>query len=527
MKEITRIHLARVAYDIEITAKKQLETYLEAVQKALDADDDTMSEIEARIVEILASRGVQGDDIVTADDVTAVKSQLGDPSEFVDDTVGEHEASEPSSRRLMRSTDNAIFGGVCGGIGEFFDLNVTGLRWVAIALTIMTGGALIPVYIALWIILRPAKSAADRLQLRGETVTPAAMKRLVEQEKGIMPEGSQIGVLVLRALLTIGFSLAALGALVLTVGSVVTRPLLFVGHDAYGYSGWIIAAGVLAVLAGVLFIVLMVLAAIVSARWKITRRSILSAAVITFIGLMSFGLAVTVGGYSLGRANTALDAAAQNLMVTKKVSDVPLAVGKSLTITSPLTASGVEYHVTNDKPHAVIQYLSGQARPRIVVDKTNAVTIKMDGECHGSMTSYCMADTTVILYGPEVEALTAQSGAVRYYAAKQSKLSVSVQPDASLIVGDGRIDTLSGSVSVNGSVSVEDPATISSVDLHMAASSYGSFSSLDNLSLTVPEMCSDDVSVFVDVRALNTLTVNGHDTSLGDLNSRCLQLNQN
>ena len=54
MKEITRIHLAKTAFSVEIDAKKSLEKYLNSIQKNMHADEEAMKEIEARMVEILA-----------------------------------------------------------------------------------------------------------------------------------------------------------------------------------------------------------------------------------------------------------------------------------------------------------------------------------------------------------------------------------------------------------------------------------------------------------------------------------------
>ncbi|RYF29025.1 MAG: hypothetical protein EOO17_03020 [Chloroflexi bacterium] len=76
MKEITRIHLAATAFNIDITAKKELEKYLEAIEKSLRADEDTLREIEARIVELLADRGVTGERVVTLGDVEVIDLAL-------------------------------------------------------------------------------------------------------------------------------------------------------------------------------------------------------------------------------------------------------------------------------------------------------------------------------------------------------------------------------------------------------------------------------------------------------------------
>ena len=58
MKEITRIHLAKIPYEIEIPAKKQLEKYLKDL-KIYSSDKDIFEDVEIRITEILAELGVK------------------------------------------------------------------------------------------------------------------------------------------------------------------------------------------------------------------------------------------------------------------------------------------------------------------------------------------------------------------------------------------------------------------------------------------------------------------------------------
>jgi len=63
MKEITRIHLAKTPYDIELDAKEVLQKYLSEIKQMMGAED-TMYEIEARMVELLGERGVQSNGII-------------------------------------------------------------------------------------------------------------------------------------------------------------------------------------------------------------------------------------------------------------------------------------------------------------------------------------------------------------------------------------------------------------------------------------------------------------------------------
>ena len=78
MKEITRIHLAKTAYDIEVTAKKQLEKYITSLE-SYTQDADVLADVEIRMTELLAERKVQPGGVIAADDVAAIRAQLGEP----------------------------------------------------------------------------------------------------------------------------------------------------------------------------------------------------------------------------------------------------------------------------------------------------------------------------------------------------------------------------------------------------------------------------------------------------------------
>ena len=75
MKEITRIHIAKTSYDIEIGAKKELEKYITKLELYAD-DPNLLEDIEIRLTEILSDRGVEKDGVITAEDVDAIRTQL-------------------------------------------------------------------------------------------------------------------------------------------------------------------------------------------------------------------------------------------------------------------------------------------------------------------------------------------------------------------------------------------------------------------------------------------------------------------
>ncbi len=93
MKEITRVHLAKTPYDIEVDAKKALEKYLAEIERMMGSEE-AMREIEARMVELLGERGVAAGGVISASDVADLRQKMGEPKEFSD---GEGQAEADSS----------------------------------------------------------------------------------------------------------------------------------------------------------------------------------------------------------------------------------------------------------------------------------------------------------------------------------------------------------------------------------------------------------------------------------------------
>lgn len=60
-----------------------------------------------------------------------------------------------ANKKLYRSNDR-VFGGVCAGLAEYFDFDVTAVRAAYALLTFFTAFSDIPCYFILWLIM-PAK----------------------------------------------------------------------------------------------------------------------------------------------------------------------------------------------------------------------------------------------------------------------------------------------------------------------------------------------------------------------------------
>jgi phage shock protein PspC (stress-responsive transcriptional regulator) len=55
-------------------------------------------------------------------------------------------------KKVYRSTDNKVIGGVCGGLGEYLEIDPNLVRVIAVVLFLATQGFVLPVYVVGWII---------------------------------------------------------------------------------------------------------------------------------------------------------------------------------------------------------------------------------------------------------------------------------------------------------------------------------------------------------------------------------------
>ena len=180
MNEILRIHIAGVAYDIDISAKRDLEKYLTNIKKSLGPDSDALEDIEIRITEILATRGVAKNDVITPQDLKAVRDQLGEPEDFASNPSDSSEPETPTtkpSKKFYRDEENAVLGGVIAGLAVYTGWDVTLLRILAVLLVVIPSfGTAIIAYIIIWICAPSAQTASEKLEMHGRPVNLESLK---------------------------------------------------------------------------------------------------------------------------------------------------------------------------------------------------------------------------------------------------------------------------------------------------------------------------------------------------------------
>ena len=157
MKKTVNVNIGGAPFTVDEDAYGMLKKYLNEIEIRLDGVDDkeTMQDIEIRIADIFNGAISARSQVVDAALVKRAIAIIGSAREF-----GEPRRSLPDQEPGPgpdRSRREKIIGGVCGGIAEYSEIDLTLVR-VLMALFIIFGVGLM-VYIVMWIIipLEPAK----------------------------------------------------------------------------------------------------------------------------------------------------------------------------------------------------------------------------------------------------------------------------------------------------------------------------------------------------------------------------------
>ena len=376
MKEITRVHLAKTPYDIEVDAKKELEKYLRAIERAMDSDD-AMREIEARMVELLAERGVSSGGVISASDVADLRQKMGEPKEFSDgenetvDKAGSSTADtgEKPTKRLMRDRDHAVLGGVCAGIGAYWGINPLWIRIIAIISPFISFGTTILIYIVMWISLPEAKTAAEKLQMRGEEVNFDTIKNFsVSDEtkttaKNILVKIVQIFAAACLFATTLGLLIALMVGIFLGVNVVSWM-------DGFNAQPWAWGLLISLIIGGAAAVTLSGVLTSSAIRWKASRATVLAVIITSVIGALS------VSGVVVFRGMTAQEFARDEVRLTKTVTvDLPenAANAKYVDVTGAYLMPTSEV-IPSDKIKIEAEYLSYKN------SKAPKIEARLDGE---------------------------------------------------------------------------------------------------------------------------------------------------
>lgn len=187
MNKTYSINLGGMVFSIDDDAYILLQNYLEQIEKHfsnLEERQEILADIEARIAELFRERSKTASRAVEMKDVEWVISVLGDPAEIGEtENTGDNSnknSNRKKSKRMYRDPDNRMLGGICSGMGAYWQTDPLVFRILFIIA--IFGGVGPIVYIILWAVIPEAKTAAQKLEMKGEPVNISNIGKTVKEE---------------------------------------------------------------------------------------------------------------------------------------------------------------------------------------------------------------------------------------------------------------------------------------------------------------------------------------------------------
>jgi phage shock protein PspC (stress-responsive transcriptional regulator) len=186
MKITVSVNLGGYSFNIDEDAYSELKRYLKNLEfhfAGEESSSEILSDIETRMAELFRAKITGYKQVITITDVNEVISVLGTPEDIADNesNSSREKFSSPGYHRMYRDPDHRIIGGVCAGMGAYWDIDPIILRVLFVAFLVAGGlGALI--YLILYIVLPEAKTTAQKIEMKGEPVNIHNIKESVKEE---------------------------------------------------------------------------------------------------------------------------------------------------------------------------------------------------------------------------------------------------------------------------------------------------------------------------------------------------------
>ena len=208
-KATVKCSISGVAFTMDADAYQELENYLDSLKKTYkDTPDgaEIVADIEARIAELILTTQ-DNTRVVEKPLILNIIHQMGSVEDISEESSDKKAPEEPRiPRRLYRDTENAKLGGVCAGIGKYFDVDPVWIRlgmFLPILLSFLhwipfmdwTGsmmgnlfGIFVICYVIMWFAVPAARTARQKLEMNGEKITAQSIRETTEATAGCDPD---------------------------------------------------------------------------------------------------------------------------------------------------------------------------------------------------------------------------------------------------------------------------------------------------------------------------------------------------
>ena len=205
MKKTINIHLCQQIFTLDEDACKLLEEYLSSTRtyfSRMDDGEEISNDIETRVSELLGEYKAQGYACITMKQVEEIIARIGNPEEMIQNEEQQQERNNTDGevppipertvfveRKFFRDPETAMLGGVISGLCHYFGFkDVTLWRLIFVVLCFFSFSISVIAYALLYIIIPPAVTPEERLQMRGEpinfqSINEEVMKGVAQTEK--------------------------------------------------------------------------------------------------------------------------------------------------------------------------------------------------------------------------------------------------------------------------------------------------------------------------------------------------------
>ncbi len=245
MKKTFPVNINGKIYYIDEDAYTLLQNYLQQLRATFPGEEgaEILSDIESRISELFDERLETGASVIILANVNEVIGIMGRPEELggdEDETCPKNEAGAvpppipdafivegPVTKKLYRDERHKVFGGVLAGFGQYMNWDVTVLRILVVVLALCTKlWPLVLVYMIAWLVIPPARTPRQILEMMGRPVTLGTVGQTVIDSStpppAPVPDGNSFSNFINTAFMLIGKCLLAFIAFVAGITSFVT-----------------------------------------------------------------------------------------------------------------------------------------------------------------------------------------------------------------------------------------------------------------------------------------------------------------
>ena len=192
MKKTIDIGIGGKTFIMDEDAHERLKSYLDTFRSRLTEEQgsEVMDDIEARIAELLLDNLGSGQQSVSLALVNRITARLGMPDgkpefENENENINENKEEETMSnpvKKLYLDVESRKLGGVCSGLAAYFDIDVTIIRIIFLALLLCCSFGFW-LYLIIWIVAPKAVTPAQKCELRGWETSAENLAKFTDSSK--------------------------------------------------------------------------------------------------------------------------------------------------------------------------------------------------------------------------------------------------------------------------------------------------------------------------------------------------------